>query len=72
MIIYIYIYIYISIIYEMIIAFFHLQMMSILYITYSNVYSPTNSSVSPSLETRPFTSAFTLGQGRGKVWGLLI
>ena len=56
----------------MIIAFFHLQMMSILYITYSNVYSPTNSGVSPSLETRPFTSAFTLGQGRGKVWGLLI
>ena len=66
-------YIYISIIYEMIIAFFHLQMISILYFTTAicNVYSPTNSSVSPSLETRPFTSAFTLGQGRGKVsWAL--
>ena len=50
----------------MIIALFHLQMMSILYFTYSNVCSPTRSSVSPSLESRPFTSAFTLGWGRGK------
>ena len=37
---------YISIIYELIIVLFHLQMMSIFYFTYSTVCSPTRSSVS--------------------------
>ena len=37
---------YISIIYELIIILFHLQMMSILYFTYTTVCSPTRGSVS--------------------------
>ena len=50
---------YISIIYDLIIILFHLQMMSILYFTYNIVCSPTRSSVSHCINHSTFCVYFS-------------
>ena len=49
-----------SIIYELIIILFHLQMMPILYFTYSIVYSPTRGSVSHCVNHSAYHSTFII------------
>ena len=53
---------YISIIYELIIILFHLQMMSILCFTYRTVYSPTRSSVSHCVKNSNAYNGFNINK----------